>query len=100
MDATIQEIVNIIREVTVYRLSNCDGCMCGGFALKGVHVSIGCGKGGGRAVNVWPQHNGDFEDEDARLMPIGEETARQVMEADGRGPMKIFLHNWRKEDQQ
>lgn len=94
----IQQVLDILKEMTIYRLSLCDGCMCGGFELRGITVQISCGKGGRRAVWVSPDHNGDFEDEDPLLTPILKEVISQVMEADGRGEMSGFLHPWNRED--
>jgi hypothetical protein len=94
-DELVNDVVNLIKEVGIYRLSTLDGCLCGGFEIKGIDVDIACGKGRTRGIWVWPAHNGDYQEEgDEAIRPIGDEVAKQVMEADERGPIPVHLRKW------
>jgi hypothetical protein len=93
-------VVDLIREVGVIRLGNFDGCACCRFSVRDVDVEVGCGKGGERAVWVsspsleyWDGATANGNDE-ALLRPIAEEVVRQVSEADGRGPLMVYLHEF------
>ena len=93
-----EKVLAIIKELGIWRLGNCDGCMCSSFSLRNVHVDISCGKGPDRAVRVY-SHSGDYEsgDHDALLRPIAEEVKRQLEESgDGRGPAQIYYEEWRR----
>lgn len=89
-------ILSLIQQVGVWRLSNSDGCMCGGFTLRNVKVDIACGKGRKRAI--WVSSNSmDYTKNDETLRPIADEVARQVEDGDGRGKMAIHLREWSRE---
>jgi hypothetical protein len=89
-------VLAIIKELGIYRLGNCDGCVCSSFSLRNVHVDISCGKGTDRAVRVY-SYSGDYdEDHDRLLKPIAQEVQRQVEEADMRGPAPIIFQPWER----
>lgn len=88
-------VLAIIKELGIYRLGNCDGCVCSSFSLRNVHVDISCGKGTDRAVRVY-SHSGDYDEgHDELLRPIAEEVQRQVEGSDMRGPAPIFFEEWK-----
>lgn len=91
-----EKVMALIKEIGVWRLGNCDGCMCSHFALRNVTVDISCGKGTDRAVRVYSA-SGDYDvDHDELLRPIAEEVRQQVENSDNRGPMPIFFEEWRR----
>ena len=95
----IDHVLGLIKDQSIYQFSATDGCMCGGFELKEIHVDISCGKGLPRVVRVW-SNSGDYgyeEEQEVLFKDIEEEVRRQVMEADGRGEMKLIYHKWSQE---
>lgn len=86
-------VIGLIKEVGVERLSQFDGCSCGGFSVRNVDVDICCGKGRDRGVWV-SSGSGDYTDADAHLRAIADEVASQVEAADGRGPMPRHARKW------
>jgi hypothetical protein len=87
-----QRVLQLMREIGVWRLGNCDGCMCTSFSIRYVDIDVSCGKG--RERGVWVSSGSmDYSDTDL-LQPIAEEIRRQIEEADGRGPMAVHLHEW------
>lgn len=89
-------VLELIREVGVHRLANWDGCICSHFSIRNVNVDMSCGKGRDRGLWI-ESRSGDYEngDHDALLRPIAEEVVRQAA-TDGRGPMPIHFHEWKK----
>jgi hypothetical protein len=88
-------VLAMIKEMGIWRLGNCDGCMCSSFSLRNVHVDISCGKGTDRAVRVY-SYSGDYDDNHNELLrPVAEEVRRQVEESDLRGPAPIFYAEWK-----
>lgn len=91
-----EKVLAIIQEARVWRLSNCDGCMCGGFELRNVKVDIACGKG--RKRGIWVSSRScDYIENDESLRQIGEEVAKQVAVSDRRGPLVVHCREWSKE---
>lgn len=93
-------VVDLIREVGVGRLGFFDGCTCCSFSVRTVDVDVSCGKGRERAVwissrslDYWDQSTPNGNDE-SLLRPIAEEVAKQVENADGRGPIPLHFHPW------
>lgn len=90
-------VTAIIKEIGIWRLGHCDGCMCCSFALRNVNIDVHCGKGQERAVRVYSS-SGDYSDNhDEMLKPIAEEVQRQVKAADARGDAPIFYGPWRRD---
>lgn len=89
IDREVQDIVDLVREVGVYRLCSRDGCTCGGFTVRNVEVEVSCGKGFDRGVRVFSNHF-DYHGREDSLLPVAREVARQVEEDDGRGPVPVI----------
>lgn len=89
-----KEVVELIREVGVFRLGMCDGCICCHFSVRNVDVYIACGKGVDRGIWVSSQSmsydNGEWGDGEP-LNEIAEEVHRQVEGSDMRGPIPVHL---------
>jgi len=92
-----ERIVELVREIGVWRLGNFDACVCSRFSIRSVEVEINCGKARPRGVRIssvaMDYWNGSSEDgnNEILLRPIAEEVARQVAESDGRGAVPIFF---------
>lgn len=97
------KVIALIRELEVWRLGNCDGCMCCRFSLRNVDIDVDCGKGSERGVTIsspsLDYYDGVSENgSDTRMLrPIAEEVARQVEESDGRGPCPVRFDKDTKE---
>jgi hypothetical protein len=101
MNYYTKAVVDLVKEVGVSRLVGYDGCFCGQFEVRSVKVDIACGKGRDRAIWIW-SHNDDFYDSEYKLdtealRPIAEEVAKQVEEADCRGPLPVHYREWNKD---
>lgn len=91
-----RQVLDLIKEVTIYRLGNWDGCSCSHFSVRNVNVDISCGKGRDRGIFV---HSNSMDYDDVELLrPIAEEVKRQVEECDGRGPISFYLQKWKRSD--
>jgi hypothetical protein len=90
-------VLAIIKEIGIWRLGNCDGCMCSNFSLRNVNVDISCGKGTDRAVRVYSVSGDYYGEHDELLRPIAEEVKRQVEASDHRGPIPIYFEEWKRE---
>ena len=84
-----QQVLEIIKQLGIWRLGNLDGCCCSRFSVRNVDVEISCGKGGPRCVRV-SSPSLDYMAVEL-LRPIAEEVKRQLEECDGRGPAPIEL---------
>jgi len=73
-------IMKMLSEHEVCGLVRFDGCCCGEFVLRGVHVEISCWRTGPRDVVGSSVHVFDRSDETPKdvLQAIGDEVARQV----------------------
>jgi hypothetical protein len=74
-------VVELIREIGIYRLGGNDGCPCTSFEVLNVHVAVSCHKSE-QCVRVYT-HHADYTDENYRtdtsiLEPIAREVLRQV----------------------
>jgi len=90
-----EKVLVLIKNIGVWRLGNCDGCMCCRFSLRNVDINVCCGKGGDRGVTIssrsldyWDGVSSNGNDT-KMLRPIAEEIARQVEEGDSRGPCPV-----------
>jgi hypothetical protein len=77
----VNSVVDLIREVGIYRLSGYDGCPCANFEVQSVSVDVSCHKSD-HSVRVHSHHM-DYCDDKYRLdtslfQPIVEEVLRQV----------------------
>jgi hypothetical protein len=94
------DVIKLLQEVGVPRLSAWDGCTCGTFEVRRVKIDVSCGKGRERGVWV-SSHSCDFTDSEYKpnehqLRPIGDEVARQVSEGDQRGPVPVHIGEWQR----
>ena len=85
-----QGVVDLIREVGIYRLGLPDGCPCTDFEVQNVGVSVSCHKSGNHGVRIWTKHmdycRSDYSICTEALRPIADEVLRQVdawYDADG-----------------
>ena len=82
MAKSASDVVDLIREVGIYRLGTLEGCPCTSFEVRDVHVDVSCHKSSDHSVRVWSNHC-DYSDEnykrvDAAFRPIADEVLRQV----------------------
>lgn len=101
LDYYAKAVIDLLREVRVGRLGGFDGCTCCHFKVLDVDIDVACGKGRNRGIWVF-SHSMDFYDSEYKpredmLRPIAEEVAKQVQEADSRGPVPIYCREWNKE---
>lgn len=75
-------VIELIREVGIYRLGGNDGCPCTNFEVQNVKVDVSCHKSE-QTVRVHTHHadwaDDDYQATDTRLLePIAREVLRQV----------------------
>jgi hypothetical protein len=77
-----QIVIDVLRQVGVYRLCYSDGCRCGSFSIYGVDVRLECGKGigGPQGVHV---SSGSIDWPASEMQIVGEEVARQWADLNG-----------------
>jgi hypothetical protein len=93
-----QKVLDVIKEIGIHRLSNMDGCLCGGFEIRNVEIDFACGKGRDRGIYI-SSRSCDYSDDEAGLAKelgeVGVEVHRQFLElGDGRGPIEVHFRKW------
>jgi hypothetical protein len=74
----VQQAAELIRAVGIWRLAHLDGCWCGAFTIKGIHVEIDCHKTkDGPMVRVWSGSCEYYDKDD----PTGAKVLAPVMQA-------------------
>ena len=101
----VNGVIDLIREVGIYRLGGYDGCPCTSFEVQSVSVDVSCHKSS-QCVRVHSHHM-DYCDDNHRLdksllQPIADEVLRQVDEhyggnGDYRAGYSVKFQTWEQE---
>jgi hypothetical protein len=98
----MKSVCEIIENVGLFSLSGYDGCVCGGFAIQGIHVDISCRKSGASTTHDAPNFYGtslrvyskSLSAMTQELKAVAELVSKQIRDSNEWTAIKVRFCSW------